>query len=109
MRKKALTFLDPRHEVLEEVDRDSVVSREVDLALDGQEVVALALRAVLGCEGLRVHGDLGRAMLVGLGYHGSEVGKDQTFNYKCSLFNRTRSARISLFNTEILLIASQKR
>ena len=65
----SLTLLDPRHEVLQEVDRDRVVGGEVDLALDGQEVVALALRAVLGREGRGVHGDLVRAVCVGISYH----------------------------------------
>ena len=50
----ALTFLLAGDQVLEEVDGDGFVGRQVDLHLDGQEVVALPLRLVLRHEGLHV-------------------------------------------------------
>ena len=52
-----LTLLLPGHDVLQEVDRHAVVLRDVEAAVDGDEVVDLALRLVLRAELLR--GDLG--------------------------------------------------
>lgn len=49
-------FLPHRHDVLEEVNGDLLVRRQVDASIDGQEVVHLALALVLGGELLR--GDL---------------------------------------------------
>ena len=51
-----LTLPISRAEVLQEVDGDLVEVRQVDAHVDGQEVVHLALAAVLGGEALR--GDL---------------------------------------------------
>ena len=38
-----LTFLLPSHDVLQEVDRDLVVVRDVEAAVDGDEIEDLAL------------------------------------------------------------------
>ena len=58
----ALTFLLAGDQVLEEVAGDGLVGRQVDLHLDGQEVVALPLRLVLRHKGLHVHGGLLRSV-----------------------------------------------
>jgi len=42
-----LTLLHTGHDVLQEVDRHTVVLGDVDAAVDGNEVVDLALRLVL--------------------------------------------------------------
>ena len=52
-----LTLLLPGHDVLQEVDRHAVVLGDVEAAVDGDEVVDLALRLVFRAELLR--GDLG--------------------------------------------------
>ena len=48
-----LTFLLSGDDVLQEVDRDLIVCRQVDTCIDREEVVALPLALVLGGELLR--------------------------------------------------------
>ena len=54
----ALTFFLAIDDVLQEVNRDSLVWRQVDFNLHGEEVVAFPFALILCLEGLYVHGCL---------------------------------------------------
>ena len=54
----ALTFFLAIDDVLQEVNRDSLVWRQVDLNLHGEEVIAFPFALILCLEGLYINGCL---------------------------------------------------